>query len=180
MPQHCTYKFVNFLITHSVALSQKVTHNLHAMAPNALYWALFSLCTQSLPTFHYYIYTSVKSLEGWVQGYKVLKVFNSNFLTSDCIFTVILSVFHFPLRGLYMCLVATSSLILPNPSPTHGSGSSLVFRAANFHCFLTERPPNFLLPNVYEATCLRGAWPGDLYVGDSWSGMSPSEWALIG
>ena len=101
-------------------------------------------------------------------------------LTSDCILMVILSVFHFPLRGLYMCLVATSSLILSNPSPTQGSGSSFVFNAANFHCFLTERPPNFLLPKVYDATCFRGAWPGDLYVGDSWSGMSPSEWALIG
>ena len=102
------------------------------------------------------------------------------YLTSDCILIVILSVFHFPLRGLYMCLVATSSLILSNPSPTQGSGSSFVFRAANFHCFFTERPPNFLLPKVYEATCFRGAWPGDLYVGDSWSGMSPSEWALLG
>ena len=127
------------------------------------------------------VYT-IEKLEGPEGAASYMYMYRSVlfYLTSVCILIVILSVLHFPLRGLYMCLVATSSLILSNPSPTQGSGSSFVFRAANFHCFFTERPPNFLLPKVYEATCFRGAWPGDLYVGDSWSGMSPSEWALLG
>ena len=99
--------------------------------------------------------------------------------TSDCILMMISSVFHFPLRGLYMCLVATSSSILSNPSPTHGSARSFVFCAANSHCFFTDRPPNFLLPNVYEATCLRGCF-STLYAGVSSLGRSPSEWVRFG